>query len=142
MKRNGAVVILSGGQDSTTALFWAKTEYDRVHALTINYGQRHAIEIQSAKMVAKMAGVEDHRVSAFPTLGHVVGGNTQLLDSSKGDVSQQHNLDENLPASFVPGRNYFLMGFGMVYAYCNNLEAVITGVSQRDYSGYPDCREA
>ena len=138
MKSNNGkcLVLLSGGQDSTTCLFWAKTNFEEVSALNIGYGQRHAIEMQAAKRIAELAGVryEEINTGLFRLIG-----NSALLE--KGDISASHKSASDLPASFVPGRNIILLTIAAMYAYKNNILDIVTGVCETDFSGYPDCRE-
>src|SRR5689334_20721482 len=95
---NSAVVLLSAGQDSTTCLYWAKKQFERGEALGFNYGQKHEIELQQAALIAKRANVPFHVLN----INGVLHGSA-LLEFDK-DVSAQHELNANLPASFVPGR--------------------------------------
>lgn len=126
-----ALVVFSGGQDSTTCLAWACHDYDEVVACTIDYGQRHRIELDCAAQLAQMAGVAQH-VLSIPwgitpsTLTH--GG---VIDAS-GPV----------PNTLVEGRNIMLLTAGAVLAKSLGITHVITGVCETDYSGYPDCRAA
>lgn len=147
MKAN-AVVLLSGGQDSTTALFWAKREYGQVHALSIWYGQRHAAELSAAEAIADSAGVPwTNYTLPVGVLGVgsalvVQGGglaNTPHLAASGGlpDAEMPHGL----PTSFVPGRNMVFLALAASMAAGMGARRVVTGVCQTDYSGYPDCRE-
>ncbi len=135
---NGAVVLLSGGQDSTTSLFWALSKYDDVFALILDYGQRHRIEIESAKKIAELAGVE-YMVIDLNFFKEI--GNSALI-GDVSEVNEPHSCDSNLPASFVPGRNLIFITIASMVAYKRGLNAVVTGVCQTDYSGYPDCRNA
>ena len=135
---NGAVVLLSGGQDSTTSLFWAIAKYDIVFALIVDYGQKHRIEIESAKKIAELAGVE-YLVIDLNFFKEI--GNSALI-GDVSEVNEPHSCDSNLPASFVPGRNLIFITIASMVAYKRGLNAVVTGVCQTDYSGYPDCRDA
>lgn len=134
-----ALVILSGGQDSTTCLFWAKHRYDSVHALTFDYRQRHRIEIESAKQIAKMASVP-HEVM---DLGPIFQGLSPLTDLTR--QVEQYQSAETLPGgledTFVPGRNILFLTVAANRAYTADCDDVIIGVSQEDFGGYPDCRE-
>ncbi len=134
--KNGAVVLLSGGQDSTTSLYWALAMYSNVFALIIDYGQKHKIEIESAKKIAKMAKVE-YQVLALNFFKEI--GNSALIGDNES-VNEPHSCDENLPSSFVPGRNLIFITVASMIAYKKNYYTVVTGVCETDYSGYPDCR--
>lgn len=134
-----ALVLLSGGQDSTTCLYWAKEHYKEVVALNILYGQRHSVECESAKKIATLARVEYHQIN----LGNVFQqiGDSALLNSDD-DVTAEHRAGGGLPASFVPGRNIILITFAAAFAFKRDITDIITGVCQTDYSGYPDCRHS
>lgn len=130
-----ALVVFSGGQDSTTCLWWATREFDHVETVTFDYGQRHRIELECAHRIADMAGVIHHHLP-MDTLRSL--GNSSLtdleapLDGSKGD--------DGLPATFVPGRNLLFITAAAALAYRLDCGALVTGVCETDYSGYPDCR--
>ena len=129
-----ALVLLSGGADSTICLYWALAKYDHVEALNISYGQKHSIEIKAARQIAKKAGVQLHEVHTdiFQQLG-----DSALVTS--GDVNSKHR-NGTLPASFVPGRNILFLTIAGAFAYKRDLSILVTGTCQTDYSGYPDCR--
>lgn len=137
-----AVVLLSGGQDSTTCLAWAVQKFNLVTALSIFYGQRHAAELDAANQVAKHFGVR-HIVQALPVL-HDIGGSA-LVDTSVELAGEGGLVDaempQGLPTSFVPGRNILFLAVAAAYAVRLNAKHIVTGVCQTDYSGYPDCRE-
>ena len=134
-----ALVILSGGQDSTTCLYWALARFGHgnVTTLTFDYGQRHRIELDCAAKVAALAGVSQ-TVLPIDTFA-ALGGNA-LTD---GAVAVQGELDPKtqLPNTFVPGRNLILITFAAAYAYPRGIQHLVGGMAQTDYSGYPDCRE-
>lgn len=134
-----ALVILSGGQDSTTCLYWAIARFgrDHVQALTFDYGQRHRLELDCARQVAALAGVP-HAVLPVNTFA-AIGGNALIADA----VAVTAGLDPQtgLPSTFVPGRNLIFLTFAAAYAYPRGIEHLVIGASQTDYSGYPDCRE-
>jgi 7-cyano-7-deazaguanine synthase len=131
-----ALVLLSGGQDSTTCLYWAKSHFDEIVALNIVYGQRHAIERQSAEHIAKLANVE---YGEFDTDIFKKIGNSALIE--EGDISTAHPIASDLPASFVPGRNIIFLTIAAMMGYKHRISDIITGVCQADAQGYPDCRE-
>lgn len=144
MKNKRATVLLSGGQDSVTCLWWAKVMFPEVLAISFDYGQRHAVEIEAARQAAKDAGVLDHVVLDARSL-HLLGAGSALVDASKpiagsgglADAEMPHGL----PTTFVPGRNLFFLALAGIYAATHDSRDVVTGVCQTDYSGYPDCRE-
>ncbi|MDD4526481.1 MAG: 7-cyano-7-deazaguanine synthase QueC [Candidatus Margulisbacteria bacterium] len=128
-----ALMILSGGQDSTTTLFWAKKKFGSVEAITFDYGQRHKVELESAKKVAEIAGVP-HKLVRVTAL-------EQLADNAMiKDEEIVINKTTGLPTTFVPGRNLIFVTLAAGYAYTKGIKDLILGVSQVDYSGYPDCR--
>lgn len=133
-----ALVVLSGGQDSTTCLFWAKREFDEVVALSFNYGQRHALEVELARQIAEEAGVPHATLDC-----HLIGqlGRNSLTDTAM-EVEKGVAEDGRPPSTFVPGRNLFFLSMAAVYARERGIRHLVTGVSQTDFSGYPDCRDA
>lgn len=137
---NHALVVLSGGQDSTTCLFWAIDRFgrDAVSSITFDYGQRHRVELGCATRVADYAGVSNVclPIDTFSALGG------DALTDSGIDVTSDTNASTGLPNTFVPGRNLIFLTFAAAYAYQRNIGHLVTGVAQTDYSGYPDCREA
>jgi 7-cyano-7-deazaguanine synthase len=132
-----AVVVLSGGQDSTTCLYWALARFgeDGVEALTFDYGQRHRIELECAGKVAQCAGVA-HTTLPIDTFA-ALGGNS-LTDAG---IQVEDAPDNDLPNTFVPGRNIVFLTFAAAYAWQRGIADLVTGVAQTDYSGYPDCRQ-
>lgn len=135
MKR--ALVVFSGGQDSTTCLGWAKSRFDYVESITFDYGQKHRVEIAQAAKIAKALHVKNTLLSldAFSQLN-----DSALIDSSL-DISSSHRTHTNLPSSFVPNRNAIFFTLAHAFAQKQGIEHIIIGVNQTDYSGYPDCRE-
>jgi 7-cyano-7-deazaguanine synthase len=137
---NAAVLLLSGGQDSTTCLYWALQRFDAVHALTMHYGQRHVSEIEAAREIGKAAA--SHLVIEVPSLRALA--ESALLDpdaaiTPAGGLADRE-VASGLPTSFVPGRNMVLLALASSYAVKLGAKAIVTGVCQTDYSGYPDCR--
>jgi 7-cyano-7-deazaguanine synthase len=131
-----AVVVFSGGQDSTTCLVEALQTNDEVHAITFDYGQRHRQEIQIARQLASMLGVKAHKVLDVGLLNELA-----ISSLTRDDIPVSHDLQENgLPNSFVPGRNILFLTLAGIYAYQIGADKVITGVCETDFSGYPDCR--
>ena len=132
-----AVVVFSGGQDSTTCLIQALAQYDEVHAITFNYGQRHSQEIDVARAIADELGVVAHKVLDLSLLNELA-----ISSLTRDAIPVSTALQENgLPNTFVPGRNILFLTLASVYAYQVGAEAVITGVCETDFSGYPDCRD-
>jgi 7-cyano-7-deazaguanine synthase len=144
------VVLLSGGQDSTTSLFWAKHFHGfgsevELHTLAVKYGQRHAVELEAAKTISDLAGAVSHveiDVSSIMT-----GGASDLLAANERDIASDGGMKDDampqgLPTSFVPGRNLMFLALAVARAGAVGAKHVVTGVCQTDYSGYPDCRSA
>ena len=134
-----ALVVLSGGQDSTTCLYWAIDKFgqDAVSTITFDYGQRHRIEIECASKVAELAGVANTLlpIDTFTALG----GNALTDDIEVNDDVADPSAD-TLPKTFVPGRNLIFLTYAAAYAWQHDIQHLVTGVAQTDYSGYPDCR--
>lgn len=137
MSEEKALVVFSGGQDSTTCLFWAREHFAGVSALSFVYGQKHAREVELAREIARKANVSfDCMDVSF--IGRL--GSNSLTDTSI-------EMDREKPAAgppntFVPGRNLFFLSIAAVYARERGIRHLVTGVSQTDFSGYPDCRDA
>ena len=132
-----ALVVFSGGQDSTTCLYWAKRKFSKVCALTFRYGQKHEKEVELAANIARMAEVE-HIVMDMPFIGQI--GSNSL--TTPGIVMDEEAPADGYPNTFVPGRNLFFLSIAAVMARERGIRHLVTGVSQTDYSGYPDCRDA
>jgi len=130
-----ALVLHSGGQDSTTCLQWALQQFDAVQVISFDYGQRHKAELEAAKTIATKAGVT-HEVIALPIL-------SELTDNALVNKGLKIEFNEGgLPSTFVDGRNAVFLNVAAIYAKQRNIPNLVTGVCQTDYSGYPDCREA
>lgn len=129
-----ALVLLSGGQDSTTCLFWAKKYFKQVEALGFNYGQKHMVELEQAKLIAEKAAVPFY---IMDVTGMLQG--SSLTEHDK-DMESKHEIDAALPSSFVPGRNALFLASAASYAYTRRIHDIVGGMCQTDYSGYPDCR--
>ena len=138
--RQRALVVLSGGQDSTTCLYWAIERFGResVSAVTFDYGQRHRIELDCARRVASHAGVP---IARLPIDTFAALGGDALTDASI-DVEPDVDEESGLPNTFVPGRNIIFLTFAAACAWRQDIGNLVTGVAQTDYSGYPDCRES
>lgn len=137
LDKNKALVVFSGGQDSTTCLFWALKHFKEVHTVTFSYGQRHALETEMARRLAEKAGVDFHLMD-IPLIGSL--GSNSLTDTSA--VMDEKKPEGTFPNTFVPGRNLFFLSIAAVYAREHGIKNIITGVSETDFSGYPDCRDS
>jgi len=131
-----AIVIFSGGQDSTTCLAWAKNRFEEVETITFSYGQRHSIELACAKKISSMLGVKNSvfEIDIFKKLG-----DSSLV--TEGELGSSHDKHPNLPSSYVPNRNALMFTIAHAYAQKVGFNALVTGVCETDFSGYPDCRE-
>jgi len=137
MNKRSCLVLLSGGQDSTTCLYWAKRKFGPIFVLNIMYGQRHEVECLAARKIFQMAKMADYRELKLDFISQL--GNSALVGF--GDISASHSLSDKLPASFVPGRNVFFLSVAAAIAYEKGIHDIVTGVGQTDFSGYPDCRD-
>lgn len=136
LKDEKAIVVFSGGQDSTTCLFWALRTFKEVEVVTFNYNQRHKEEIECAKHIANDLNVRHHLLDM------------QLLNQlapnalTRDDIEIKEGEDGGLPSTFVPGRNLLFLSFAAVLASQVDAKHIITGVCETDFSGYPDCRDS
>jgi len=135
---NSILVLLSGGQDSATCLALASdNQPKKLYTISFDYGQRHRRELECSKVLSSLAEVEEHfevKVSSLEQLGA-----SALIE--EGDITLKHKLNEDLPASFVPGRNMLFLTLAAAKAYQLGIKDIYTGVCQTDFSGYPDCRD-
>jgi 7-cyano-7-deazaguanine synthase len=133
-KKEKAVVVFSGGQDSTTCLFWAMQQFGEVEAVTFGYGQRHSLEIECAKQIAEELGIK------WTLLDMSLLGQLTHNALTSDDVAIEHKEGE-LPSTFVEGRNHLFLSFAAVFAKGIGARHLVTGVCETDFSGYPDCRD-
>lgn len=133
-----ALVVFSGGQDSTTCLAWAIEKYgkENVTALTFDYGQKHIDEVNCSIDVVAELGVGQH-IMDVRWLGEL---SKSALTSDDIEVTEAGDYDGELPPTFVPGRNHIFLSVAAIYAYHNGMDVLVTGVCETDFSGYPDCR--
>jgi len=132
-----AVLLLSGGLDSTTLLAYAVNERFTVHAMTFRYGQRHAVEIEAARLVAKLYGVRDHVIVDIDL--RTFGGSALTSNLA---VPKDRDDDLGIPITYVPARNTIFLSFALAWAEVLEAGDIFIGVNTVDYSGYPDCRPA
>lgn len=137
MNNQAALVVFSGGQDSTTCLYWAKKHFKEVYALSFVYGQKHVKEVELAREIARKAEVH-FDVMDVSFIGRL--GSNSLTDTSIH--MDEEKPDGSFPNTFVPGRNLFFLSIVAVYARERGIAHMVTGVSQTDFSGYPDCRDS
>ena len=135
-KNQDAIVLFSGGQDSTTCLFWAKREFKKVYALCFTYGQRHSQEVENARRLAELADVEFINLDTT-VISHLAPNSL----TNKEIIMDKEKPSDSYPNTFVPGRNLLFLTFAATIAYAKDIRHIVTGVSEADYSGYPDCRD-
>ena len=133
---NKALVVFSGGQDSTTCLFWALKQFDEVQALCFDYGQRHSVELQAARNIADKAGV----LFTLLNLDLLRQITSNALTTAEMEV-EEDKPDNRPPNTLVEGRNMLFLTFAAIFAKGKDIPNLVTGVGQADYSGYPDCRD-
>ncbi|MHA7816153.1 MAG: 7-cyano-7-deazaguanine synthase QueC [Pseudohaliea sp.] len=138
MTHKPAVVLLSGGLDSTTALAIAQAEGYDCHALSFRYGQRHSHELEAAARVAASADVKQHVVADIDL--RVFGGSALTADIDVPKDRGSEEMSEGIPITYVPARNTVFLSFALAWAEVLQASDVFIGVNALDYSGYPDCR--
>lgn len=137
-----ALVVLSGGQDSTTCLAWAIAQGYDVHTITFDYGQKHAIEIESAFKVGKILGLAPHQMELVELGDGILAGTSPLTNKSVEleQYADHASLPGGLEKTFVPMRNQLFLTVAANRAYVLGCNVLVTGVCQEDSGGYPDCR--
>jgi 7-cyano-7-deazaguanine synthase len=133
-----AVVLLSGGLDSTTVLAIAKSTGYAVYAMSFRYGQRHAIELESARRVAESMGVEKHLIVDIDL--RAIGGSALTDEIEVPKERSNEAMNSGIPVTYVPARNTVFLSFALAWAETLNAADIFIGVNALDYSGYPDCR--
>ena len=131
-----AVVLLSGGLDSSTTLGIANEEMDELYAMTFLYGQKHDRELESAKDLASHYSVVEHKILDIP-IDKV--GKSSLLKEGE-DIPEDREIDEEIPTTYVPARNIIYLSYALSYTESIGADAIYIGANAVDYSGYPDCR--
>jgi 7-cyano-7-deazaguanine synthase len=137
-KKKKAVVLLSGGLDSTTALAIAKAEGFALYAVSFRYGQRHVIELESARRLAELAGVEKHLIVDIDL--RAIGGSALTDEIEVPKERSSEAMTSGIPVTYVPARNTVFLSFALAWAETLNAADIFIGVNALDYSGYPDCR--
>jgi 7-cyano-7-deazaguanine synthase len=133
-----AIVLLSGGLDSTTVLAIARSEGREIHALSFRYGQRHAVEVEAAKRIAHAAGVASHTLIEIDL--RAIGGSALTADFDVPKDRVEDEMSSGIPITYVPARNTIFLSFALAVAEVRSASEIFIGVSSVDYSGYPDCR--
>jgi len=134
-KKEPALVLFSGGQDSTTCMYWALKNFSSVRTLCFTYGQRHSKEVEVAKAIAEKANVP------FQLLDASIISQLSVNSLTSDIAMDQEKPVDSYPNTFVPGRNLLFLTFAAVIARSHDIRHIVTGVSEADYSGYPDCRD-
>lgn len=135
MKKDKAIIVFSGGQDSTTCLFWALEHFQEVEAVTFDYNQRHNSEVDVAKQIAETYKIKHHILDM--SLLNQLAPNAL----TKEDIEVKDGEEGELPNTFVPGRNLLFLSFASILARQVGAKHIVTGVCETDFSGYPDCRD-
>jgi 7-cyano-7-deazaguanine synthase len=138
MHDKNAVVLLSGGLDSTTVLAIARSEGYRTNALSFRYGQRHNVELEAAKRIATAAGVARHVITDIDL--RTFGGSALTSDIAVPKGRAAEEMGDDIPVTYVPARNTVFLSFALAYAEVLDADDIFIGVNALDYSGYPDCR--
>jgi 7-cyano-7-deazaguanine synthase len=133
-----AVVLSSGGIDSTTVMAMAKHEGFDIHSLSFFYGQRHAVELEAAQKVADALGAAEHLVLNIDL--KKIGGSSLTDDMDVPKARDEHTISQEIPATYVPARNTIFLSFALAWAEVLESSNIFIGVNAVDYSGYPDCR--
>jgi 7-cyano-7-deazaguanine synthase len=136
-----AIVLLSGGLDSATCLAWARREGFIAHALTVRYGQRHAIEIERASAVAHLSGAASHRIVDID-LSFLSGSALTDRGVAVPKSRSETEIRTGIPSTYVPARNTIFLALAMAWGESLGARDLVIGVNAVDFSGYPDCRPA
>ena len=136
-KNLDALVLMSGGQDSTTSLFWAMKEFRSVNCITFFYDQKHSKEVEISKKICRDLNISQKIVD----ISFIKDISVSNLFNNNEDVSLKHPFNENVPSSFVPYRNLLFLTIAAAWASTLKINDIIIGVSETDYSGYADCRD-
>lgn len=137
-KKNKAIVLSSGGLDSTTAMAIAREEGYEIYSLSFRYGQRHALELEAAQRVAKALGAKEHLVIDIDLAR--IGGSALTDDLDVPKARTDEEIRKGIPVTYVPGRNTIFLSYALAWAEVVGASDIFLGVNAVDYSGYPDCR--
>lgn len=135
-----AVVLSSGGIDSTTAMAIAKSEGNKIYSLSFRYGQRHSAELEAAKKVASSLGAVSHKIIDIDLRQFGHSALTDDISVPKHESVEEIEADDSIPITYVPARNTIFLSYAMAWAEVLKASSIYIGVTAVDYSGYPDCR--
>ena len=142
LSENKALVLFSGGQDSTTCLAWALRRYEVVHTVGFDYGQRHVVELECrGRILERLPEIADWRGTLAMDRVVDLGFFSSLADTALTSERPIETAQSGLPTTFVPGRNLLFLTVAAALAYEKGVQHIIGGMCQTDYSGYPDCRD-
>ncbi len=136
--RKDALILTSGGLDSTTCLAMAADEGYKLYSLTFDYGQRHRIELEKTRLIAEYFDVQKHLVIKFDM--RLIGGSVLTGPGTVPVCEKEDDSHDEIPSTYVPARNLIFLSFGLAWAETLNIQDIFIGVNAVDYSGYPDCR--
>jgi 7-cyano-7-deazaguanine synthase len=135
-----AIILLSGGIDSTTAMAIAKSKGKEIYSLSFRYGQRHAIELEASKKIAQSFGVKEHKIIDIDLRQFGASALTDEIDVPKHESVEEIEKQKEIPITYVPARNTIFLSYALGWAEVLKADSIYIGVTAVDYSGYPDCR--
>ena len=137
LKQENALVLVSGGQDSTTCLYWAVKKFNKVFGITFDYGQKHSVETEIAQEICKLNKIQFKKLD-ISFMKELVVSN---LFEGTGSLEEEHELNKDVPASYVPYRNMIFLNLAAAWGSTIGARHLVAGVCETDYSGYADCRD-
>ncbi len=135
-----AIILLSGGIDSTTAMAIAKSKCKEIYSLSFRYGQRHFIELEASKKIAQSFGVKEHKIIDIDLRQFGASALTDEIDVPKHESVEEIEKQKEIPITYVPARNTIFLSYALGWAEVLKADSIYIGVTAVDYSGYPDCR--
>ena len=135
-----AIILLSGGIDSTTAMAIAKSKGKEIYSLSFRYGQRHSIELEASKKIAQFLGAKEHKIIDIDLRQFGASALTDEIDVPKHESVEEIEKQKEIPITYVPARNTIFLSYALGWAEVLKADSIYIGVTAVDYSGYPDCR--
>ena len=135
-----AIILLSGGIDSTTAMAIAKSKGKEIYSLSFRYGQRHSIELEASKKIAQFLGAKEHKIIDIDLRQFGASALTDEIDVPKHESVEEIEQQKEIPITYVPARNTIFLSYALGWAEVLKADSIYIGVTAVDYSGYPDCR--